>query len=169
MHELHENEQYFFDEPTIEQLADFVATFDSPCVICAPMIGLRLTEMGIDVSILDIDNRFADLPGFRHWDLYNPKWLGQKFGLILCDPPFFNVSLSQLFSAIHLLGQHDFSQPVMIGYLKRRADAILGTFSPFGLQPTGYSPGYQTVRKIKKNEIEFFSNLPEEQVRRLRE
>ncbi len=160
MYELHENEQYFFDEPTLRELAAFLSRFGSIGCVCAPMLGKCLVEMGANVAILDIDDRFSDLKGFVEYNLYKPHWLGTEFDVILCDPPFFNVSLSQLFSALRMLSLNRFTQPLMVSYLKRRENAILGTFAKFGLAPTGYEPGYQTIQECEKNRIEFFSNLP---------
>ena len=167
MYELHENEQYFFDEETLGHLSEFVSQFQAPCCVCCPLLGQRLSEMGVPVTILDIDERFGKTPGFRHYDIYRPEWLGLEFDLIVCDPPFFNVSLSQLFAAIRILARNDFQQPVLISYLHRRANAILGTFAPFEIRPTGFFPTYQTVQDSEKNRIEFFSNLPETEIRRL--
>ena len=167
MFERHQHEQYFFDQATVNHLAHFAQTFTHPCCLCAPMVGRELVRRGTKVTILDRDERFADLPGFQKYDLYRPVWLGQPFDLILCDPPFFNVSLAQLFQAIRLLSRYDTSQPLLICYLKRREASLLGTFAAFGLQPTGYCPGYLTVQAVERNEIEFFSNLPPEKLRAL--
>lgn len=159
MVEKHENEQYFFDEATIAHLADFVSGFENPCCLCAPSVGKALEERGVSVRILDMDTRFAPLRGFRQYDLYRPEWLGETYGVIVCDPPFFHVSLSQLFAAIRTLSRNEFQQPLLISYLTRRADAVMGTFARFGLTPTGYSPAYRTVQNIARNEVEFYGNL----------
>jgi len=103
MYELHEQEQYFFDRPTLAHLSTFVARFPHPCCLCAPLLGKTLVDRGTQVTILDVDERFAALPGYRRYDLYRPEWLGEEFGLIICDPPFYKVSLSQLFSTIRTL------------------------------------------------------------------
>lgn len=168
MEERHSNEQYFFDEATVEQLADVVQSFENPCCLCAPMLGKALVERGVSVHILDIDERFATLPGFRHYDISQPEWLGEPFGLILCDPPFFNVSLSQLFAAIRMLSRNDFRQPLMVSYLTRREASLLRAFSDFKLKPTGYLPRYQTVQASPKNEIAFYSNVEEALLRALK-
>jgi len=159
MHEEHADEQYFFDADTLDTLADFLDGFSDPCLLCAPMLGRRLHERGRDVRVLDIDTRFADLPGFAEWTIYRPEHRDERFDLILCDPPFFNVSLSQLFDAIRMLSHFDLTQRVMISCLSRRSNAILGTFAPFGLEATAYKPGYQTVKQVERNEIEFFANF----------
>jgi hypothetical protein len=159
MYERHEHEQYFWDEPTISHLADIAAQYPLPCCLCAPLLGQELEQRGVETRTLDLDTRFADLGGFREWNLYRPEWLGETFGLIVCDPPFFGVSLSQLFTAIRLLSRHDYAQPLLICYLSRRAINIQSTFWRFNLEPTGYEPGYRTVKDLDRNRIEFFGNL----------
>ena len=163
MEERHDNEQYFFTPETTEHLADFVARFKNPCCICAPSIGVELGRRGVRARVLDIDERFASTPGFVRYDLFRPEWLGEEFGIILCDPPFFNVSLSQLFAALRMLSRNRYEQPLLISYLRRRAASIEGTFTRFGLTATGYCPSYQTVQALSRNEIEFFGNLTAEQ------
>jgi hypothetical protein len=157
--EHHHREQYFFDERTLGELAEFVASFETPCCLCAPMLGRELQRRGRAVTVLDVDRRFADLRGFVEWDLYRPRHLERELDLILCDPPFFNVSLSQLFTAVRLLCHFDLTRKVMISYPVRRQNAILGTFAPFNLAPTAYHPTYLTVQKCEKNEIEFYANF----------
>ena len=114
---------------------------------------------GRAVTCLDLDERFAHLPGFRRYDVKRPDWLGERFGVILCDPPFFNVSLSTLRAALRQLAHHDASQPLLLGYLKRRAAAVESTFSEFGLRATEERFGYETVVESEKNDIVLFSNL----------
>ena len=167
MEERHEREQYFFDEATLDHLAAYVASWPSPCCLCAPLLGKRLVELGVDVAILDVDERFSDVPGFQRFDVYRPGWLGREFGLVVCDPPFFTISLSQLFAAIRVVSRNDFRQPLLVSYLSRRSSAILGTFAPFDIRVTGYHPTYQTVKSIEKNDIELFGNLSADDHRRL--
>jgi hypothetical protein len=168
MHELHEYEQYFFDQGTLDHLTRFLAQYTGVCCVCAPMLGKALSEAGNAVTILDVDERFAAVPGYQRWDLYRPQFLRQHFDLIVCDPPFFKVSLSQLFAAIRVLSHNSFEQPIFVSYLRRRSAAFLGTFAKFTLSPTGYLPRYQTVQECDRNEIEFFSNLSSREVENLR-
>ena len=158
MYERHEHEQYFFDQETLQILGDGLKSFNSICCLCAPSLGEQLEKEGRNVRVLDIDTRFQQLDSFHYFDIHKPEWLGESFDLIVCDPPFFNVSLSRLFTAIRMLAQNNFNQPLLLSYLKRRADNILGTFSKFNLVKTDFHPGYQTVQKCQKNDIVFFSN-----------
>ncbi len=168
MDELHSLEQYFFDSETLAHLVEFLGDFKKPCCLCAPLLGKALVERGVSVTILDTDDRFASVPGYVPFNVYRPEWTGQSFDIIFCDPPFFHVSLSQLFHAVRLVASNDFGQRLMLCYLRRRAAAVLGTFSPFGLLGTGYLPSYQTVQRTERNEIEIFSNLGEAAISKLR-
>jgi len=167
MYELHQHEQYFWDEATLSHLSEFVERYRNPCCLCAPLLGQKLVERGRKVAILDCDERFSDLPGFVRYDLYRPAPLPEKFDLIICDPPFFKVSLSQLFKTLRLLSRFDFAQPLLLCYLSRRASNLTGTFAAFGLKPTNYQPTYRTVQRSERNTVEFFANLPDDEISRL--
>jgi len=160
MQENHNQEQYFFEPGTLEHLGDFLLGRGRVCCLCAPMLGKWLAENGgADVTILDIDERFADVPGFRKFDLNRLEYLDMRFDLIVCDPPFFNVGLRQLFAAVRAVGRFNYGQQMLVSYLERRREAFLHTFSPFGLEGTGYFPKYDTVQDTERNQIEFFGNL----------
>ena len=159
MYELHENEQYFFAQKTLDELAALLDDYSFICCLCAPSLGEQLANNGKKVRTLDIDKRFEKNHGFRYFDINKPEWLEEKYDIIVCDPPFFNISLSRLFAAIRSLSQNDFNQPLMISYLDRRSSNIIGTFSKFGLQTTNYFAEYQTVQKCERNNIRFFSNI----------
>jgi hypothetical protein len=58
-----------------------------------------------------------------------------------------------------MLSRNDYRQPLLVSYLVRRSSNLLGTFARFDLQPTGYHPGYQTVQKIGRNDVEFYGNI----------
>ncbi len=163
MNEQHENEQYFWDAATLTKLTEFLEPYAPVCCLCAPVLGRQLVEAGIQATILDTDERFSDIPGFVPYDIRRPTWLGTQFGLIICDPPFYNVSLSRLFKAIRTLSLNDFRTRLMLCYLKRRESAVLSSFSKFELHPSGYFPGYETVDTSDRNEIEFFTNLRSEE------
>ena len=165
MHEDHSKEQYFFDAPTVAKLASFVRQYERPVLLCCPMVGRKLHEDGIDVPTLDLDERFSDLPGFVRYDVYRPSALPRgwvKPDLLLIDPPFFKVRPDQLFHAVrHLTG--DWSTPLMVASNPTRAPAFVGTFTLFGLRPTGYRPTYVTVPNGVG--IEFLgANIPQDKL-----
>lgn len=159
MHEKPEIEQYFFDTPTLDHLARFAARFDHPCCLCTPSLGQELETRGVLTTTLDIDARFSSLRGFHLYDISKPELLHNKFGIIICDPPFLGVPLTQLLEAIKVLSHGDYKQPLIVNYLASRTPLITSVFAPFNLQPTGYRPGYATIQNVGRNQMEFFGNL----------
>lgn len=95
-------EQYFFTKNTIEQfITSFTMAVENPedlekklCLICAPSLAKAFyDQLGLKITICDIDTRFKDLPGFHYFDLQNPVPFENEFEYILFDPPFFYISL----------------------------------------------------------------------------
>ena len=165
MKELHQYEQYFFDKRTNEIMAEFLRQWSPLCCLCTPLTGSLLAEQGHACTILDRDQRFADRAGYRDYNLYRPTRLEERFELIFCDPPFFKLSLSQLFKALRELAHYDLNQKLLIAYLYRRRHAVEGALAPFGVKCTAYRLGYQTVQDLDgRNEIRIFSNLPESEL-----
>lgn len=161
MLERHEIEQYFWDDATLSALAARASEFERVCCLCAPLLGRELAKLNRPARVLDVDERFAQDEGFAPFDLYRPAWRDETFGLIVCDPPFWKVSLSQLFAAIRLLSHHDWTQPLLISYPQRRAANICGTFARFGLQPLSWRASYRTVpeRDRTRDGVIFYSNV----------
>jgi hypothetical protein len=158
MHENHQRQQYFFSPPTVQALADMVALKAHPCCLCAPSIAQALQARGRTVRLLEIDDRFAELPGFVRWDLYKPHPLSERFDLILCDPPFQKVRLSQLFEALRVLCQGHLDTPIALCHLASRAADIQGALGAFGLQPTSLEIGYVSVRPVPENRVILYTN-----------
>ena len=93
---------------------------------------------------------------------------GEECDVIVCDPPFYDVSLSQLFAAVRTVARNDFRETLLIAYLARRSVAVERSFSRFSLHPTGYFPSYKAVEECERNEIEFFGNMSDEELSKLR-
>ena len=64
----------------------------------APTVGQELERAGVPNRTLDLDGRFEGLSGFVRYDVTRPHWLGEEFGIILFDPPFFNAAPFRLLS-----------------------------------------------------------------------
>lgn len=160
MLEDHSREQYFWDSATLENLAEVAACFENPACLCAPLLGSELERRNIACTTLDVDTRFQNLAGFAAFDISRPIWQSSDYGAIFCDPPFWIISLSQLFAAIRLLCHHDFEKPLAICYPARRGANLIATFSRFKLKPTGFFPTYRTVQtEHQRSKIEFFANF----------
>ena len=167
-HEDHQAEQYFFAPDELDRLCAFITAggWRRVACLCAPMLGSVLTERmpEVEATILDRDQRFAHLPGFVDYNIGRPPHLEQRFDLIVCDPPFFTVSLSTLFAAVRTLAHNDFTQPLLLSYLARRAGNVVGTFAPFGLTSTGAEVTYLTVQASERNRTLWLSNLADDQL-----
>ncbi len=159
MDELHQHEQFFWDDAMIDSLANRMQRFVQPCCLCAPLLGRELERRGHFCRTLDRDERFADLDGFAPFDLYRPQWRDEEFDVLICDPPFWKVSLSQLFGAVRLLSHYNWQQPLAICYPQRRAANLCGAFARFELVPTSIFPTYRTVQMRPTDRIEFFANF----------
>lgn len=157
MQENHQREQYFFTQGTAGVLSVLLEKYERPVVLCAPMLGKLMAEQGRKVTILDIDDRFANVPGFRHWDLQRPGALEFEPDVIFCDPPFYTVKLDRLYRAITTLTRGAVETPLMLSWLARREAALLGTFAKFGLRETGYFPRYVSVPSGVR--IQVYSNV----------
>jgi len=159
VHEDHQKEQYFFAPHTVQKLADLLAGYRQSCCLCAPMIARELAVRGQGTRLLEIDTRFADVPGFLRWDLYRPQQLGERFDAILCDPPFHIVRLSQLFTALRVVCHGDLSTPIFLCHLERRAVDVCGALAPFGLVPTDIEVGYVSVKPTPENRVCIYTNV----------
>ena len=163
MHEDHAREQYFFDPPTVARLAGLLLPFSRPLCLCAPTIAEALGRAGRPVRLLEVDERFAHLPGFLRWDLYRPQALDgdadSRPDVIFCDPPFRKVTLAQLFTALRVLCRDDFGAPILLCHLRSRAADVVGALARFGLQPTNVEPGYVTVKPTEENRVLLYANF----------
>lgn len=154
LQEKHELEQYWFAPSTLADLSALIGDSKFPCFLCAPMAATMFASKE-SIRVLDIDERFAYLPGFLKWNVYRPQTLGEQYGVLIVDPPFTKVNLGQLYSAVNVLCEKDTSRKIVIAYPVRREAAILATFAPFNLKPTGIFPKYVTVN----TPIQFYANF----------
>ncbi|MEL6613290.1 MAG: hypothetical protein AAFQ53_14415, partial [Bacteroidota bacterium] len=130
----------FLRRHTRDALADALAAYGYVCCLCAPTLAETLVKRGQQVTLLDLDERFAHVPGFQRYDLTKPEWLESEFDVIVCDPPFFTVSLTQLRQALATLSHHRTEVPVLVSYLTRRDRKILTNFAEYDFRPTGFYP-----------------------------
>jgi hypothetical protein len=159
MRERQEIEQYFFDAATLDDLARLAARFPNPCCLCTPSLGAELESREVKATTLDIDERFAHLRGFRRYDVLKPEALDDRFGIIVCDPPFLSITLPQLREVIQMLSHSNYRQPIVINYWVSKARAITSAFAPFGLQTTGYRPTYTSIQNTGRNAMQLYANL----------
>ena len=138
----HAYEQFFFDEPTRTSLLALLRQYERPLLMCTPSLAVAADEAGLPYLLLDRDERFAFLSGFRRFELDAPTPLTDyAFDAVFCDPPFANFGLDQLKETLRLLAPAPPSAsaaasapPLYIAYNSRREGALLEEFAEQGLE-----------------------------------
>jgi hypothetical protein len=159
MRERQEIEQYFFSGETLDHLGRFAMRFERPCGLCTPSLGAELEARGVKATTLDIDERFSHLRGFRRYDVLSPEPLDERFGVIICDPPFLSITPQRLYEVIKLLSHGDHSQALVINYWVSKARQLTDAFAPFGIEATGYAPQYAHIQNSGRNAMQLYSNV----------
>lgn len=101
----HAYEQYFFDGATRESLCGLMAQFERPLLLCVPSLAVLAEESGQPYVLLEKDERFSFLMGFRPYDLLSPTPAPTDVpcDAVIADPPFANIELGQLRRALECL------------------------------------------------------------------
>lgn len=165
-------EQYFWNKDTVQRL---MAALEFACGLCCfatPSLAHAFHIVGQDVALLDVDRRFAYLPGWRYWDILYPSPVdagdGQPFQYVVFDPPFFYIPMHQLFKAVMEVVKNNTSAKIMIGFLMREEPLLLKTFGCFKLKRTGFLLGYAAVKENKWRNYALYSNVDLPGIRRLK-
>jgi hypothetical protein len=166
--ERHEVEQYFWSERTVCTLASALAGMQNICCLTTPALAQALHEEGgKDVTLLDIDERFASLPGFCHFDLLKPVCAASRFDVIVFDPPFFSIPAQQLKRAVLAITSGRTDVPVLMAFLVRAEAELLSVFSDFRLFKTKFALEYANVKESKWSNYALYSNIDLPGVKRL--
>ena len=134
----HRLEQFYWDEPTRARLLKRLGEYRAPLLVGTPSLAVDAENAGLPYLLLDVDERFAFLPGFRRYDLFdNAETPEFDCDAILCDPPFANFELDQLRTALtRLVGAASLAgklrwrgEPdLFIAYNAKREEALLRAF-----------------------------------------
>ncbi len=161
--ERHDLEQYFWTRRTVSRLLHALQFTDDCCCLVTPSLAQAMHEAGRDEMLLDIDTRFSYLPKFRYWDLRHPEPVdagdGRPFQVVVFDPPFFYIPMSQLYDAVLEVCNGDTTTKIMVGFLQREEPLLLSTFVDFGLRRTGFQLEYATVKPNKWTNYALYSNV----------
>jgi len=156
--EEHAFEQYFFDEATRAALLDLLlARHSRPLLLCAPSLAVEAEARGAPYLLLDRDERFGFLRGFRPFDLERPEpetAADFAFDCVLCDPPFSNFELARLREVLNTLGAA--AAPLYLCYNARREGALVDAFAGSGrelVRMAGGPLGYTSVKASTQQHI----------------
>eukprot|EP00892_Ulva_mutabilis_P009842 jgi/Ulvmu1/722/UM010_0094.1 len=164
-------EQYFWTRSTVHRLIKALEHLPDCCCMAAPSLAVGMHIAGRDERLLDIDRRMDFLPGFQYWDIQAPVRVsacsGQAFRVIIFDPPFFYVSMAQLYAAVLVACKGDTSTKLMLGFLRREEPLLMATFKQFKLRPTKFVLEYANVKPNKWRNYALYSNVDLPGIKRL--
>jgi len=82
-----------------------MAQFERPLLLCVPSLAVLAEESGQPYVLLEKDERFSFLMGFRPYDLLSPTPAPTDVpcDAVIADPPFANIELGQLRRALECL------------------------------------------------------------------
>ena len=69
------------------------------------------------------------------------------------------ISTKQLYDALNVLTNHDYSTNIIIAYLKRFEFPLLGTFKNYGISETNLTPEYAHIKENKWRNFKIYSNI----------
>ena len=98
--ERYDVEQYCWTKNTIERLLKSLEFIENCCCLTTPSLGKGFYNVGRTEVVLDIDTRFSYLPKYRYFDIRNPTEQKETFEILIVDPPFFYLSMEQIFNAV---------------------------------------------------------------------
>ena len=129
--ERYDLEQYFWTENTVNRLLQSLKFIDNCCCLTTPSLGEGFFRIGREEVVLDIDTRFDYLPKFRYFDIRTPEEQEEEFKIIILDPPFFYLSMEQIYKAVLTITKNDFNTKILIEFLRREEKILLETDAPY--------------------------------------
>lgn len=154
-------EQYFWSTETVNKLVKSLEYMENCCCLTTPSLGHGFHVSGREEVVLDIDRRFEYLPKFRYFDILYPNAIeNEVFRIIIMDPPFFYISMAQIYDAVMCITNGSTTNTkLMIGFLKREERQLLEVFHAFNLKQTTFQLEYATVKPNKWKNYALYSNV----------
>ena len=163
----HSCEQFFWDEQTRSSLLELLAPYERPLLVCAPALAVAAEEAGRPYLLLERDERFSFLSGFRPFDLERPSSSaglfdgGARADAVLCDPPFANFELRRLRAVLEqLVPEEPAPAPLFLAYNGERAAEVRSAFAGgrwHDIEPLA-PLGYESVSPKMQSRIVLFGS-----------
>jgi Probable N6-adenine methyltransferase len=125
--------QFFYTAETARYLVTALDGYARPCCLCTPRLAWEWNVRGRTVRLLDRDQRFASLPGFRPFDLLRPEPVGERFDVVIVDPVYYPATT--LARAMRVLMDPQSETALYISFPVSRESELLSAFGAFGLRP----------------------------------
>ena len=165
--ERYDVEQYCWTKDTIKRLLKSLEFIENCCCLTTPSLGKGFFNIGRNEVVLDIDTRFNYLPKYRYFDIKNPIEQKETFEILIVDPPFFYLSMEQIFNAVLTVTKHNFNTKLLIGFLKREEKTLLKTFKKFNIKETNFKLEYTTAKPEKWKNYALYSNIDLPNIKRI--
>ena len=153
--EEHNYEQFFYSENSTKKIYQLVKSYSTPLLLCNPSLAVMADEDGIDYLLLDRDKRFKFLKRFKEFSLTEPFLITSfAYDSIFIDPPFANVTPSQLVRCMKLTGKKErLSAPIFIAYNSKREEELIAAFDELPCPPLTrlWRLDYRSVREEDMN------------------
>lgn len=167
--ELREIEQYFFTDKVLNDLTTALEYQDNILCLCTPAVAdYFFYKRSKVVLLLDIDDRFNYLPGFKKFDMLKIDSnenltsiidLKEPLQLIFIDPPFFKINLIDIFNCIEYLSKGNKSIKLLFAFVIREERALLNVFKDYNLKLTKFKLEYKYVDATKWSNYGLYSNF----------
>jgi hypothetical protein len=158
--ELRQIEQYFFSENVIRNICDALEYEEKILCLGTPAVADGFYKIkNKSVLLLDIDNRFDYLPGYIYFDILKYQDIKiDKPNILIIDPPFFKLSLVDLYNCVESLTEGDKKTKIIFAYVHREEKALLNIFKAYKLQLTKFKLEYRYVEPNKWENYSLYSN-----------
>ena len=163
-------EQFFWTEETVQQICRAIEYETGLCCLMTPSVAHYIYDTeGREERLLDIDRRFAYLPGFRYYDVTIPHELPDptgSFRLLILDPPFFLIPIEKIAEAVDVITQKDYTTKILIAFIRRGEQRLREAFKHYKLFPTGFQLHYASIKENKHGNFCLYSNVDLPGIRR---
>jgi 16S rRNA G966 N2-methylase RsmD len=155
----HNYEQFFYGKTSTQSIYQKVKSYSHPLLLCNPSLAVMAEEDNIQYLLLDRDKRFSFLKHYKEFSLMKPFLISRSYpyNALFIDPPFANVTPSQLVRCIRLMGTNESLEgvPIYIAYNSKREDALLAAFGELPCPPLTrlWNLDYRSVRGDMQDNI----------------
>ncbi len=148
--------QFFYTAKTATRLVDAMDHYQQVCCLCTPRLAREWQQRGRTVDLLDCDNRFAELPGYRQFDLLSPEVIDKQYDCVIFDPVF--LPAATLRAAVDaVIGDKQTAQTdLFITFPGQRGAELTRAFHDYGLRRLAFKLEYCNVKPAFQDEFKLF-------------
>ncbi len=125
--------QFFYTAECARKIVSLFYCYNKVCCLCTPRLAFEWQRKGKNVCLLDIDERFSNIAGYRPYDILRPEKLSATFDLIIAEPPF-NISAESFRAAIEAVASASPRATLALFYLKQNEHSLLDSFNQWQLR-----------------------------------